>query len=269
MKRIILCADDFGMHPDVSDAIVTLAEHNRLSATSCLVTSTHWHQDQIKLRPLKNRIDIGLHLNFTEGAGLSKYFQNGLPGLKSMLCRSHCRLLSSHQIGEEIRAQLDFFCEAFESSPAFIDGHQHIHHLPQVREALLAVIKEKEFERLWLRSTTPLISRTGFLKSKIIEFSGAIKFRQQLRLFGLQSNSAFAGIYSLSEQESFPILMTEWLKNLPDSGLIMCHPSRSSSSEIDHLPARIKEYDFLMSSQFSELLDKNDSTLYRLSHNPI
>ena len=266
MKRIILCADDFGMHPDVSDAIIRLAEHNRLSATSCLVTSPQWFQDQDKLRPLKDRIDVGLHLNFTEGAGLTTHFQDGLPGLKSMLLRSHCHLLSSQHIEEEICAQLDYFCEAFDSTPAFIDGHQHVHHLPQVREALLKSLKKKELGPIWLRSVTPLIGRASLLKSKIIEHSGARKFKTLLAQCGFKSNSAFAGVYSLSEKEHFPDLMTEWLNNLPDCSLIMCHPSQPSTSEIDHLPARTKELDFLMSAQFAELLDKNDAALHRLSH---
>lgn len=265
MKRIILCADDFGMHPDISDAIVTLAEHNRLSATSCLVTSPHWLEDQNKLLPLKNRIDIGLHLNFTEGAGLSSHFQSGLPGLKQMLWRSHCSLLPARQIEDEIRAQIDFFCETFGSSPVFIDGHQHIHHLPGVREALLAILNEKELNHIWFRSVTPMINRTSLLKGKIIEHSGAVKFKHQLEHSGFKFNSAFAGVYSLSENESFSSLMEFWLEKLPDYGLIMCHPGLSSPSDIDHLPARIKEYDFLMSSQFSELLDKNFASLFRLS----
>lgn len=266
MKRIILCADDFGMHPDVSDAIVTLAEHNRLSATSCLVTSPHWPQEQEKLTPLKNHIDIGLHLNFTEGTGLSPHFQHDLPGLKQMLWRSHCSLLPAQQIADEIYAQLDFFCETFGSSPAFVDGHQHVHHLPQVREVLLKILKEKEFNHIWLRSVTPMITRASLLKSRIIEHSGAVKLKRQLDDSGFKTNSAFAGVYSLSENDSFSSLMAYWLEKLPDYGLIMCHPSQSSFSEIDHLPARIKELDFLMSAQFSELLDKKFSTLHRLSH---
>ena len=269
MKRIILCADDFGMHPDISDAIVTLAEHNRLSATSCLVTSPHWLEDRKKLACLKNRIDIGLHLNFTEGAGLSGHFQNNLPGLRQMLWRSHCSLLPAQHIEDEICAQLDFFCESFDSPPAFIDGHQHIHHLPQVREALLKTLRKKELNHIWLRSVTPMISQASLLKSKIIKHSGAVKFKQQLNDSGFKSNSSFAGIYSLSENDDFSSLMANWLESLPDFGLIMCHPSQPSSSEIDHLPARIKELDFLMSPQFSELLDKHSASLTQLSRQDI
>ena len=256
MKRIILCADDYGMHPDVSDAIVTLAEHDRISATSCLVTSPHWFQDQGKLRHLKDRIDIGLHLNFTEGSGLSTRFQDGFPDLKAMLWRSHCHLLPTALIEEEIDAQLDCFRETFDSSPAFIDGHQHVHHLPQVRQALLKTLKKRALEHIWLRNVTPLISHSSWLKSKIIEYSGARNLSKLLTQYGLKCNSAFAGVYSLSEKESFPSLMAEWLTQLPDGGLIMCHPCQPSTSDVDHLPARIKEFDFLMSVQFSELLSK-------------
>ena len=263
MKRIILCADDFGMHPDVSDAIITLAEHNRLSATSCLVTSPYWLQDQKKLKPLNSLIDTGLHLNFTEGDGLSGHYQNGLPGLKQMLWRSHCRLLPKQQIEDEIRAQLDHFCDSFNAAPAFIDGHQHVHHLPGVREALLKILTERKLNHIWLRSVTPMVNQAPLLKSKIIEYSGAIKFKQQLNHFGFRYNPAFAGVYSLSESESFSGLMAYWLERLPDSGLIMCHPSQPSTAKIEHLPARTKELKFLMSTEFSELLDKHTTSLFR------
>ena len=266
MKRITLCADDFGMHPDVSDAIVRLAQHNRLSATSCLVTSPHWPQDCHKLRPLKKHMDTGLHLNFTEGAGLSKHYHGALPGLKRMLWQSHCHILSASQLEEEISAQLDCFCETFDASPDFIDGHQHVHHLPQVRDALLNVLTKKGLDNIWLRSTTPMLHTSSLLKSRIIEYSGARSFRKLFSRCGFTLNSGFAGVYSLSEKEPFAQLIAAWLKRLPDQGLIMCHPSQPSSFEIEHLPARIKEFEFLMSGQFSELLDKSSITLHRLSH---
>ena len=36
---------------------------------------------------------------------------------------------------DEIRSQLRMFVHCFDRAPDFIDGHQHVHLLPQVRNA--------------------------------------------------------------------------------------------------------------------------------------
>ena len=270
MKRISLCADDFGMHPAISEAIVRLAQNQRLNATSCLVTSNFWSSDFALLRPLKEHIDIGLHLNFTEGKGLSDHFKKGLPGLSNMLWKSHCRLFSSEQIEDEIRAQLEQFMFVSGLRPDFIDGHQHIHHLPQIRNALLKVLAEKELDTLWIRSVTPLIMNTSSLKSRMIEGSGARAFRHMIQSTPLKTNPAFAGVYSLSENENFSQLMPFWLESLPDKGLIMCHPcipsdKSSINKDIDHQKARQLEFNYLDSQQFIDTLHKTKTSLYQLS----
>ena len=41
-RPVILCADDFGLAPGVSDAICGLIAAGRLSATSCMTTLPGW-----------------------------------------------------------------------------------------------------------------------------------------------------------------------------------------------------------------------------------
>ena len=265
MKRITLCADDFGMHPDVSEAITRLAEMQRIQATSALVTSPYCQQGAAQLAPLKDDIDIGLHLNFTEGKGLTETFKNGLPGLPAMLWKSHCRLLSINALKDEIRAQLDSFTRLFGCTPDFIDGHQHVHHLPQVRTALFSVLAECDYADLWIRSVSPMIGQSSFVKSQIIEKSGAKALRTLICHSSFKTNTHFAGVYSLSEQESFPELMQYWLKHLSDGGLIMCHPAMGSVGTIDHAPARQLELNYLKSDDFLKALQDTDTTLSKLS----
>lgn len=264
MKNIALCADDFGMHPKVSEAIALLASQQRLSATSCLVTSEHWQQDSQLLSTLRPFIDIGLHLNFSEGKGISSFFRQGLPGLGAMLWKSHCRLFPQKYLKEEIRAQLQCFMDTTGQTPDFIDGHQHVHHLPQVRKALFEAFNEMGLNSLWLRCATPLVVDQHSLKSRIIEYSGAHGLAKQAQQTGIKINRAFAGVYSLSERESFPQLMTSWLEQLPDNGLIMCHPAYYTE-EIDHGKARQLELDYLGSEQFMSDLTSQQARLYRPS----
>ena len=143
MKRIAICADDYAMTPEVSGAILALAEQGSIQATSCMVTSRYWQGDADRLKDQQGNIDIGLHLNFTEGNGLSTPYKSGYPGLNKILVMSQFRLLNRAHLLKEIHAQFDGFIDTMGRAPDFIDGHQHVHHLPQIRDALLEVMKEK------------------------------------------------------------------------------------------------------------------------------
>ncbi len=252
MKRITLCADDYGMTPGVSRAILALADCNCIHATSCMVTTEYWQHCSSLLRPYVGSIDIGLHLNLTEGKGLSPAFRQGYPGLYTLLIKSHLRQLNNQDVLQEVRAQINAFITASGRAPDFIDGHQHVHHLPQVRQALLSAMKDTVPPSSWVRSVTPLVCPDKSLKSRVIEHSGAKALRTQLRQTTYPTNSGFAGVYSLSPKEAFRPLMQTWLNDLPDKGLIMCHPGfiDDSETEINHARARHIEYDYLISRHF-------------------
>src|SRR5690606_25136721 len=66
-RRIVLCADDFGMNPAVNAGILSLAGRGRLSATSLLVDGPAARADIPALRA--SGLQIGLHLNPTESFG--------------------------------------------------------------------------------------------------------------------------------------------------------------------------------------------------------
>ena len=48
----------------------------------------------------------------------------------------------------EVRAQFEAFADAFGRPPDFVDGHQHVHLFPQVREAVLETRELDRAERL-------------------------------------------------------------------------------------------------------------------------
>ncbi|MRI33773.1 hypothetical protein EOPP23_12335 [Endozoicomonas sp. OPT23] len=266
MKRITLCADDFGMHPAVNNAIASLIKADRIHATSCLVTSEYWQSSIGQLQALRDKADIGLHLNFTEGNGLSESFLEGLPSLNKMLIFSHLGLLNEQAIEEEIIAQYQAFLNDTGQHPDFIDGHQHVHHLPVVRSALLATIRRFQPENIWVRSVSPMNRFGGGFKSWVIEQSGAKKMAQILNTKGIRCNQSFAGIYSLTTQQNVRELMQEWLKDSSDSGLIMCHPAKSEAAvQVDHYSAREKEYSYLLGEQFLDDCQSAQVSLERLS----
>ena len=65
LKGVILCADDFALNGSVSLGIARLVAMGRISATSAMVLSPRWPKDVALLQPLRERIDVGLHLDWT------------------------------------------------------------------------------------------------------------------------------------------------------------------------------------------------------------
>ncbi|MDP0588905.1 MAG: ChbG/HpnK family deacetylase [Candidatus Endonucleobacter bathymodioli] len=258
MKQISLCADDFAITPAVSKAILSLVNKNAIQAVSCMVTMPNWQIDASHLQEYYGQIDIGLHLNFTENTGLTSSYKTGFPSLAKILIMSHFRVLNYNQLLEEIHAQVNCFINTLGRYPDFIDGHQHVHHLPQIRKALLTVMKEKlPPDSTWVRSVSPLVYQKKSLKSIIIEGSGALSLRGALARSGYNTNTSFAGVYSLSPKESFRPLMQLWLRHLSDGGLIMCHPGEidrdnGCSEKLEHADARQIEFDYLGSTKFTD-----------------
>ena len=149
-RRIIVCGDDFGMNADIDYGMIELAHMRRLSAISCLVEGPAfaYHAGALASTPA----ELGLHLNLTENFdGASRC--RPLP--KLIVC-SYARRIEPAWIDRLIQRQFETFEQTFGCVPAYIDGHQHVHQLPVVRERLLAFTIQRYGSNLpWLRCTLP------------------------------------------------------------------------------------------------------------------
>ena len=136
-KAIGICADDFGLEAGVNEGILQLVAQGRLSAVSCLTQGASFRQDSAKLASMD--VDIGLHLNFTEALTGSDIVQ---PVVKLIL-QAYSQALSIDRVRAQINQQFDLFEEHVGRSPEFVDGHEHVHQLPVIREALVTVLKNR------------------------------------------------------------------------------------------------------------------------------
>ena len=85
MKLITLCADDFGYNAAISHSIAALATQRRLSATCCMTNMPYWPKAVELLQDIKDTLDIGLHLNLTEGKALYLPATNQFNPLRKLL----------------------------------------------------------------------------------------------------------------------------------------------------------------------------------------
>jgi len=264
-RTFALCADDFGLRPEISAAIVDLVARKRLSSVSCITNAAGFAQDANLLRPHLHAIEVGLHFNLTEGtaccAPLAKHWPS-LPSVARLILRSHSGRLPIAAIAAELTAQLQLFRAAFGQDPDFIDGHQHIHDLPGIRPLVVAYVKSHA-DTMWLRNTGHIDGKAYRFKRTVIEMTGGRALQKNIRANKLKSNAVLLGVYDFARTD-YRGLMQAWLQRLPNnSGLIFCHPGKlATAAGANHMAAcRHREWQYLASDAFAEDLEQAQASM--------
>src|SRR5689334_8733284 len=234
LRRITLCADDYGIAPGVNGAIRDLAARGRLNATSVMVVAPSFSRAEADalaaLDAGGTRVAIGLHLTLTGPlapltAGYAPHADGAFLPLATTLRLAVQQRLDMAALAAEIRAQFEAFARAFDSAPAFVDGHQHVHLFPQVRHAVLEATATMA-PRAWVRqcgSNLPFARRIGDPKGLLIDWLSR-EFRARASRHGIDTNPAFAGTYTYRLDADFRHIFPRFLEGMPRDGLVMCHP---------------------------------------------
>jgi predicted glycoside hydrolase/deacetylase ChbG (UPF0249 family) len=250
-----MSADDYAYSASIDEAIIKLIKNDRLSATSCMVLSPRWKEAGALITPaIRKKASIGLHLDFTQ-------FGNAYPHVKLILL-SLMRRLPKESIKISINKQLDAFEEVIGSSPDYVDGHQHIHQLPQIRDVLIEVLLERYQNNLpWLRIAKPPVS--DGLKGLIIRLLGANALEKKALAFNFKCSSELLGIYGFNTSPAaYELMLSKWIRQAKKSAgvpALMCHPAiQQNSNDKNNDPifnARLNEYQVLNSEIIGHILD--------------
>jgi predicted glycoside hydrolase/deacetylase ChbG (UPF0249 family) len=272
MKEIIICADDYALDAEISDAIIELAKQKRISAISCITNSSYWPRDSAALNEVSAYTDIGLHFNLTEGIPLAGNLIRGsstLPSLSNLILRTHGGYLSKKRVIREFKAQYEAFIKQLGFAPHFIDGHQHIHHLPIIRNILIKLyqngyIQKPCYFRCVDNASVASDSLSTKIKHFIIKKTGAAKFKRQLMRLKIPHNLSFSGIYNFKATQDYNMIFSSFLKQSSDGGLIMCHPGKAIDNSKDTIAnCRYQEYLFLSSKEFIHAIEKSSIIISR------
>jgi predicted glycoside hydrolase/deacetylase ChbG (UPF0249 family) len=269
-RHFWLCADDYGIAPGVNAAIRELIGRGRLNATSVMVVAPSCTRDEINALTCAGKAALGLHLTLTApfrplAADFRPLAQGAFHPLPAMLRLALLRQLDRAALAREVEAQIEAFAQAFGRPPDFIDGHQHVHLFPQVRDAVLEGARRLA-PGAWVRqavSTTPWRARLNDPKGLLVDaLSRAVRKRaSELRI---RTNPAFAGTYTYRSDADFARLFPTFLEGLPKGGLVMCHPGHVDDElkRLDPLTTiREREYAYLSGDAFPEVLKAHDLTL--------
>ena len=255
-RRVIsVCVDDFGQHEGINRAALELADRRRVSAVSCLVDGPAWPTGAGALRARTDSVEVGLHLNFTEDFG-----QGGCHALPWLIARAYGRQLDRIRIRTAVERQFDRLEQAMGRLPDFVDGHQHVHQLPVVRDQLIAVMDQRygAAVRPWVRSTLPAEgwpSPVAF-KAWLIGRLGANSLRALADRHRYPQSNHLVGVYGFDLSETdYLAKMKAWLACARDGDVLMCHPSLPWPGGDPLQDVRNREYRALAGGTFAALLE--------------
>ncbi|XP_063272485.1 carbohydrate deacetylase [Prinia subflava] len=147
--KLIITGDDFGYCPRRNQGIVDCFLAGAISNVSLLVNGSA-AADAAELARRHN-IPIGLHANLSEGSPVCEVlkrnssllnqdgFFHGKMGFRTALSKG---LLKMSEVKQELKAQVELFHELTGHLPPHMDGHQHVHVLPEVRHVFAEVLEE-------------------------------------------------------------------------------------------------------------------------------
>ncbi|KAM9391945.1 carbohydrate deacetylase isoform 2-T2 [Pholidichthys leucotaenia] len=145
---LVVTGDDFGYCPRRNQGIVDCFLAGGITNVSLLVNASA-AKEAAELAKRHN-IPMGLHANLSEGIPVCQSqqastlineqgFFHGKIGFRQAIER---RQISLKQVEMELRAQVRVFMELTGHLPQHMDGHQHVHVLPEVREVFAQVVSE-------------------------------------------------------------------------------------------------------------------------------
>ena len=151
LRALVVTADDGGLTELGDRDILACVAMRTVRAVSLIVTGPTWRD--LARRLIAEGVDVGLHLNLTDGPSLTGG-ASLLTDASGAFCLTKDALhraartgaLPLQAIADEVSAQWRALCDV--AAPRFVNGHNHIHVCRVVQQALDQVLPE---ERPWIR----------------------------------------------------------------------------------------------------------------------
>lgn len=155
MKQLIVNADDFGLHKAVNEGIMKGHEEGIITSTSLLATGDAF-EEAVALAKTSPKLGIGIHTTLVGGlrpasdpAKVSSLLVDGRFPLTHVefLKRLYSGKVKMQEIFDELRAQFEIIMNSG-LHVTHVDGHQHLHVLPQVIPMVVSLMKEYGIDKV-------------------------------------------------------------------------------------------------------------------------
>lgn len=199
-RQLIINADDFGFTKSISDGILQAIRHGIVTSTSVMANMPAALDTVGYLRSMGCR-SIGIHLNLTSGISLRSHrtrlagADGRFVGVERVWWLGITKRLPVLEIKAELEAQIETLTnQGIEVS--HIDGHHHIHILPQLVPIVCALAKKYNIRAVRYPYTKGYgLVGLARLKWRLINHF-ALRSRQAFLLSGLAMPNHFVAWYA-------------------------------------------------------------------------
>ncbi|MBN3283110.1 YDJC deacetylase, partial [Polyodon spathula] len=149
--KLVVTGDDFGYCARRNRGMLECFHKGAISNVSLLVNGIA--AEEAAEISKRHSIPIGLHANLSEGLPVCDtlpkgsslvnedgYF-HGKMGFRKALRNGQLKMI---EVEQELKAQVQLFCELTGQLPHHMDGHQHVHVLPGVRDVFARVLSDHQ-----------------------------------------------------------------------------------------------------------------------------
>jgi hopanoid biosynthesis associated protein HpnK len=274
MKRLIVTADDFGLCPEVNEAVLSAHRHGILTCASLMVTGEAFG-DAVALAKETPTLKVGLHLVLING--YSVLGPQHIPDLVDHAKRFSDRIVSAgiryfrspaarRQIARECEAQIEVFL-ASGLSIDHLNSHNHLHIHPGVRDIVLPLVDRYRIPAVRLPSQGLHSMNAREAVNLAVMAPWVRRLRRRLVKKGILFNHEIFGLL-----ETGRLVEKAWLNLIPRirEGLteVYCHPAASISALLHELTPsyrHLDEYKALLSPRVKERLEKHHVSLTSFS----
>jgi predicted glycoside hydrolase/deacetylase ChbG (UPF0249 family) len=274
-RRLVVIADDYGIGPATSQAILDLAARGLVTGAVVLVNSPHaeaairvWKQSGVPL-------ELGWHPCLTLDRPIlpprevptlvcaeARFWPLG-----NFLSRLMLGRVDAGEAAAELHAQHQRFTELVGEPPVFVNGHHHIQCFAPIGQLLIDLLRRRSplpyFRRV--REPWPMLLRVpgARIKRSILALLGR-RLARGLERAGFPGNDWLAGITDPACVDDSEYLV-RWLRCIPgDVVELACHPGHEDStlegrdgSAGDGLRRRrIREYELMACPTFTEAVKR-------------
>jgi hopanoid biosynthesis associated protein HpnK len=146
MKKLVVTADDFGLAPEVNDAIEVAHQRGILTAASLMVAGPAAGEAVARAHKLP-RLRVGLHVVLVEGSPVLP--PERVPGLvdakgnlRTDMARLGLDIALRRDVRRQLRAEIEAQFEAYRATGLALDhvnAHKHFHLHPMIATEIMAV----------------------------------------------------------------------------------------------------------------------------------
>ena len=244
MRRLIVNADDFGLHAAVNRGILAAHTEGIVSSTSLMAGGAAL-DDAVRIAKQCPQLGVGVHLTLVGASPLLPVaevsslldeagdFYGSYPLFIKRFLRGKIRLA---EVERELAAQIDRVRMAG-IQPSHLDSHQHLHVLPGIGGLVLDLARR--FSIRAIRIPAEPVAFIGATPATVGRLAGrggltmlANLFRQHAAAAGIRTSDHFYGMLA-GGQLTEPAILAILRRLPPGDSELMTHPGFADESLAD------------------------------------